>query len=123
MTVTFRHEERVEVPVKTAFEFGLAPDNWPRHFSDLDDYDISEQTEAEMHVRLPYRILWFPMAFAITLRVREPTRHIQVDVGSNWLSGEANYRYSEIEKGTLIESTGTYDFGNSITVKLLSPLL
>jgi hypothetical protein len=121
--ISFEHEERVHAPVEDAFEFGLDPNNWLRHFADLDEYDVIEETQKNMYVRLSYRLLWIPMDFDVKLRIIEPYRHIVVDFDNKWISGEANYYYSEIEKGTLIESQGTYDFGDSIIVKILAPVL
>lgn len=121
--ISFKHQERIHAPVEAAFEFGLDPDNWLRHFAGLDEYDLIEETQDKMRVRLSYRLLWIPMEFDMKLRVVEPNRHIVVDVESKWMSGETNYYYSEIEEGTLLESQGTYNFGDSIIVKILAPVL
>lgn len=121
--ISFKHQERIHAPVDDAFEFGLDPENWLRHFAGLDEYDMIEETRDKMHVRIPYRLLWIPMEFDMKLRIVEPNRHIVVDFESKWMSGEANYYYSEIEEGTLLESQGTYDFGDSIIVKILAPVL
>lgn len=120
---SFGHKERIHAPVEDAFEFGLDPDNWLRHISDLDRYEIVEEAQDEMHIRLPYRVLWIPMEFDIKMRIVEPNGHIAVDFESKWVSGETNYHYSEIEEGTLLESKGTYDFGDSIIVRVLDPVL
>jgi hypothetical protein len=120
---SFKHQERIHAPAEEAFEFGLDPDNWLRHFGGLDEYELIEETQTKKHLRLSYRLLWIPMEFDMILRVVEPNKHLAVDYDSKWMSGEANYYYSEIEEGTLLESRGTYEFGDSMIVKLLAPVI
>lgn len=121
--ISFHHEERVHAPIEDAFEFGLDPDNWLRHFRGMDEYEILEDDEGEMTVRVPYPILWIPMEFEIVLRVVEPNEHLLVEFESGWMVGEANYYYSEVDGGTLIESEGFYRFGDSFVTRILEPLI
>lgn len=109
--------------MEEAFEFGLDPANWTRHIPDLADYEIVEEAPDEMHIRLSYRVLRIPMEFDIKMHVVEPNRHIAVRFESKWMAGVANYHYSEIEEGTLLESRGTYDFGDSFIARVLAPVL
>lgn len=121
--ISFEHRERVHAPVEDAFEFGLDPDNWLRHFSDMEEYEVVDDTVDEMVVRVPYRVLWIPMEFEIVLRVEEPYRHIAVDFESGWMAGDAHYYYTDVEEGTLIESEGSYRFGDSAITRLLEPVI
>lgn len=121
--ISFEHQELVHAPLEDAFEFGLDPDNWLRHFSDMETYEILDDTEDTMVVRVPYRVLSIPMEFEFVLRVEDPYRHIAVDFESDWMTGEAHYYYTDIEEGTLIKSEGTYQFGNSTITQLLEPVV
>lgn len=121
--ISFKHQERIHAPMEDAFEFGLNPDNWLRHFDGLDEYELIEETQDKKHIRLSYRILWIPIEFDMILQIVEPNQHLAVDFESKWISGEANYYYSKIEEGTLLESQGTYKFADSIIVKILAPVL
>ncbi|MFB6375214.1 MAG: SRPBCC family protein [Bradymonadaceae bacterium] len=122
-SISFSHQERVNAPVEEAFAFGLDPDNWTRHFPGVSEYEILEENDDDMRLRIPYRLLWFNIVFEIELRVVDPDSHIAVEAESEWMLSEGHYYYTEIEEGTLIEAKGEYRFGDSILARLLEPLL
>lgn len=113
----------VRAPVEAAFKHGMEPENWARHFSELDDLEVIEKSDDEIIARASYRLFLKSDTLDMHVEIVEPYEHVIVAFDSQLVSGETHYYYEEIENGTRITAKGTYSFGDSRLVRILEPLL
>lgn len=113
----------VRAPVKAAYEHGMEPENWARHFSEVDDLEVIEESDDEIIARATYRLFLKADILEMHVSVVEPYEHVTVAFESGLVSGETHYYYEEIENGTRITAKGAYSFGESRLVRILEPVL
>lgn len=113
----------VRAPVEAAFEHGMKPENWSRHFSELDDLEVIEESDDEIIAQATFRLFLKADILDMHVNVVEPYEHVIVGFDSRLVSGETHYYYEEIENGTRITAAGSHSFGESRLVRILEPLL
>ncbi len=121
--ISLDYSYEVCAPVEVAFEHGMEPDHWTRHFSGLDDLKIVEESDDEIIAQASYRLFLKPDTLDMHVTVVEPNRHVLVEFDSGMVSGETHYYYKEIEDGTRVTAKGEYSFGESRLVRILEPVL
>ena len=119
---TFEHTIDVAAPIEHVFAFMTDTDNWLRTNPSLTNLDDVEETDDGYRMNATYRTLGISNRGELELTVVEPEAHSVVSFDSPGLSGDVEYRFTEVDGVTTVVQSADYEFGDSLLNRIIEPV-
>lgn len=119
----YEHEIEIESPIEHVFEWSTDPANWQRTQPAMVDYEVLDEHDTELRLRLTYRMLGRTVTSETVTEFDESAgRIISSDEGGD-MAGTVEYHFEETDDGTLVRFVGDFEAGDGIFDRALRPVL